>query len=401
MVGVISEIASLSVFLQQQTKFNPMSAPPIPTIPQPTTWLDTVDITNDYLTSDYHKNVTEYFHLSTNEHMAIGIYLIASGILVGLMNTLGILIFARFPRALLTPSAIPELALMACDLGVGGIHPYSGSSAIANRWLYGPAGCQLYSIAGFLFGDMQVLLVNFVAFDRFILVCKPKWGDKVRSFKSYFRILVVIFCMAMTFTVLPLLGFGSFGMIPTKIVCTLSFLNPNTNTSAYLTAKLIVICAIPYFIGVLCTLRMNRRLGQPNPPTIHFACQRGYAKITWACLLITPFSFSLYPLVAIWALASSSPMDVPRFLVPMPNIIAKLAGLFNPLVFLYANPLLWNCLRAMLGMEHDDKLIVAVEEENEAEDERRETKKQRIHQLVEAQEMLPVRDSSHHQPQRR
>ena len=45
---------------------------------------------------------------------------------------------------------------MISDLGVGGIHPYSGASALANRWLWGPGGCQLYSVAGFIFGDLQV-----------------------------------------------------------------------------------------------------------------------------------------------------------------------------------------------------------------------------------------------------
>ena len=48
---------------------------------------------------------------------------------------------------------------------------------------------------------VEVILVNFVAFDRYITVCRPKWGERIRSFKSYFRILFGCFILAGVFTV--------------------------------------------------------------------------------------------------------------------------------------------------------------------------------------------------------
>ena len=46
--------------------------------------------------------------------------------------------------------------------------------------------------------------------------------------------------------------------------------------------------------------------------------------------------------------------------MPLAPLAAKLAGLLNPLVFLYGNPLLWACVRAMLGKSHDKALIQRV-----------------------------------------
>ena len=69
-----------------------------------------MDVTNSYL-ANFTANVTATFRLASCEHVSIGAYLLGSGLVVGIVNAVGILAFAVYPRALLTPSAVPEVRL--------------------------------------------------------------------------------------------------------------------------------------------------------------------------------------------------------------------------------------------------------------------------------------------------
>ena len=292
--------------------------------------------------------------------------------------------------------------------------PSPGSSALANRWLWGPGGCQLYSFAGFLFGNYQLIIVNLVAFDRFVLVCKPKWGLRLRTYKTYARVMLLSFFVSLVFAVLPLAGFPGYGIMATRIACTIDFMNPSNHFSSYITAMLIALYIIPYSIGIFCTYRTLHRLGQPDPPAIHFASHTHYSRVPLVassrpllvlilllifqtllgCMIAVPIAFSSYGINCVWAFVGS-PRDIPRWMIPLPPLAAKLGGIINPLFYIYAHPLHWALVRRLFGLKHDSRLVNQVEEENEAEDEERARRQLRLRELEEAQEMV-AHSSSHH-----
>ena len=340
-----------------------------------------MDLTNDFLARKMRPNETAHFALSNEDALAIGIYLVGSGFWVGLANIVGLALFFRFPRALLTPSAVPEIGILLSDLCVGGLHPFSGSSALANRWLWGPGGCQLYSYAGFLFGNFQIAIVNLVALDRYILVCKPAWGNRIRTFSNYFRLLLVAFLFSFISCSLPLAGLptSGYGMMATKIACTINYMTPSPNFPVYIAVLLLLFYLIPYPAGIFWTNRTLNRLSHVDAPTIHFASKQSYWGTIMGCMSVTAIGFSVYAVCCLWAVLGN-PMTIPVWLVPIPPLAAKIPGILNPFFYIYANPLHWACVKRLFGFTSTEqaKLIRLAEEENEADENRRQQIKERI-----------------------
>uniref|UniRef100_A0A914WVD8 G-protein coupled receptors family 1 profile domain-containing protein n=1 Tax=Plectus sambesii TaxID=2011161 RepID=A0A914WVD8_9BILA len=293
--------------------------------------------------------------LTSFEHTFIGVYLIVSGILTTFLNLIGLVVYWRFPRLLCTPSAIPEIALLLADLAASGLNPFSGAAALQNRWIWDDhAGCQLYAFFGFVFGDFQVLCIPFLAFDRYIITAENSALRKYRTRKTYSKLLLLLIAYSLFWSVTPLLGWASFAKTAPGIVCTINWMKVDVSFVSYLTAKFIASFMASLVISMIFYRKAIRLVHKNRAREIHWCRKKSIRFVSFGCMFSTYLSFAIYATVCMWAIIAG-PQTIPRIFNALPAVWVKLAGIFNPIFFVYYNPRLWACTKKMFGLNYDNE----------------------------------------------
>ncbi|KAG1671847.1 Melanopsin [Nymphon striatum] len=129
-------------------------------------------------------------------------------ILGGLGNGIFLMSIKKF-KVLFTPANLLLMNLAVGDvLMVISQNPFSGISAMMNRWLFGEVGCQVYGFMGFLSGTVMIGSMTVIAVYRYH-VTKWSYENVNLTFKKTAVILAGVWIYAFFWSLMPLLGWAS------------------------------------------------------------------------------------------------------------------------------------------------------------------------------------------------
>ncbi|XP_028032257.1 visual pigment-like receptor peropsin isoform X2 [Bombyx mandarina] len=167
-------------------------------------------------------------------------------------------LFATFIHShlLIFKSHILVFNLCAASLGRNLLgFPFSGSSAVAKRWLFGPSCCQLFAFFNQFFGVFQMTSIFVLILERYIQVKFYK-REKSVYIRLYWTLIAVSWINSFLFATPPLFGYGLYSCDTTGTSCT--FLWPSMSSGAkqlgyavpyILICGLIPIVAMFYYMG--------------------------------------------------------------------------------------------------------------------------------------------------------
>jgi hypothetical protein len=205
----------------------------------------------------YGVNVTKLTadELSFEETATISIFLIASGILLGILHLISLAVFVRFPSDYWSSETIAEVFLLLVDLGCAILQIFSGVAAWKRQWIWGSPGCQAYAFSGFLFGTAQVLSVPLIAYARARQLNVKV--DRSCHVKEILLLTATVIILATFFATAPLFGLGRYNILPTKIVCLLDWMHVDLLFLIYVSVYAGVVILLGLLIATICYIRIT------------------------------------------------------------------------------------------------------------------------------------------------
>ncbi|XP_013168188.1 PREDICTED: visual pigment-like receptor peropsin [Papilio xuthus] len=233
---------------------------------------------------DYHENGCPWYYFDSSYKTLLGACLIVFGVFGVLVNGW---LFATFIHSHLLISKSHILVLNLCTASLGRNilgFPFSSSSAIAKRWIFGSACCQLFAFLNQFFGIFQMNALFALVLERYLLARRNR-REKRLHFRFYFTVVGICWMKSAIFATPPLFGYGVYSCDSTGTIC--SFLWPALTSSTkelgysvpyVLLCGLVPLVAIFHFMGKAVRLEQiyyrNEQLKEEKRLTqsVHGAC---------------------------------------------------------------------------------------------------------------------------------
>ncbi|XP_028157551.1 visual pigment-like receptor peropsin isoform X1 [Ostrinia furnacalis] len=204
---------------------------------------------------DYQEDECPWYYFDSSYKTLLGACLILFGVFGVLLNGW---LFATFIHShlLIFKSHILVLNLCSASLGRNLLgFPFSGSSAIAKRWLFGPSCCQLFAFLNQFFGVFQMAALFSIVLERY-LQARFYRREKSLYFRWYWTLVGVCWLSSVIFATPPLFGYGVYSCDTTGTSCTFLWpsLQAGTRQIGY-SIPYVILCgvvpviAIFYFMG--------------------------------------------------------------------------------------------------------------------------------------------------------
>lgn len=273
-------------------------------------------------------------------HVIVGSYLVIIGVLGTLGNGLVLVTFLRF-RVLVTPTSLLLINLAGSDLGLilfG--FPFSGSSSLSGRWIFGDGGCQWYAFMGFLFGSAHIGTLALLALDRYLIACKISLRGKL-TYKRYIQMLSAVWAYALFWSIMPLLGWGRYGLEPSVTTCTIDWQHNDSSYKSFIIVYFVLGFLVPFAIIAVCYIAIVRRARRKSKERAvvrdQWTNERSVTVMSFILIVAFVVAWSPYAVLCLWTIFAA-PSTVPPFLTLIPPLFAKSSTVFNPLIYFLTNP---------------------------------------------------------------
>ncbi|XP_061427361.1 opsin-5-like [Lethenteron reissneri] len=278
--------------------------------------------------------------LSPTADIAAGTFLLAVTVLSLLGNGAVLGVAARRWARLNGPELL-SVNLALTDLGIAAsIYPLAVASAWSHRWLGGQSVCTYYAFAGFFFGTASMGTLTAMAAVRYKGTSTQVHVKKMTK-RAMVVVIVAVWAYAMLWSCLPLLGWGSYGVEPFGVSCTLAWaeLQLTPGGAAFLYAMFVLCLLLPAiaiglcYAGIVCKLRRayhQVRSKRRTPTARHVE-----SRLTKMAVLVTVGfigCWSPYAIVSLWSLFRS-PGSISPLVALLPCLFAKSSTVYNPFIY--------------------------------------------------------------------
>nr|XP_032529682.1 visual pigment-like receptor peropsin isoform X2 [Danaus plexippus plexippus]QDQ16907.1 RGR-like protein [Danaus plexippus] len=199
---------------------------------------------------DNNEDECPYYYFDGSYKTLLGALLIIFGVFGVLLN---VWLYATFIHSHLLILKSHMLILNLCSASLGRNllgFPFAGSSAIAKRWLFGSACCQLFAFLNQFFGVFQMIALFAIVLERYLLA-KCYRRERTVHFRYYWTLIGGCWMVAVFFAIPPLFGYGLYSCDATGTVCT--FLWPSLNSGAKqlgFSVPYVIVCGILPIVGI-------------------------------------------------------------------------------------------------------------------------------------------------------
>ncbi|KAG1650490.1 Visual pigment-like receptor peropsin [Nymphon striatum] len=260
-------------------------------------------------------------------------------------------------KVLFTPANLLLMNLAVGDvLMVISQNPFSGISAMMNRWLFGEVGCQVYGFMGFLSGTVMIGSMTVIAVYRYH-VTKWSYENVNLTFKKTAVILAGVWIYAFFWSLMPLLGWARYDLEPSLTACTIDWRNNDVSYKTFLVTYCTFGFIIPFSIQIICYYEASNILKRTDPrnnrnsiedhkvkPAFVWALHSSANKMGIALVSSFLIAWTPYAILCMWTVIDV-PDTVPFFLTLIPPIFAKSFTFINPLVFYCSHPRLRRAMK--------------------------------------------------------
>ncbi|KAA3672659.1 r-opsin [Paragonimus westermani] len=197
----------------------------------------------------------------------IGVYMALVGVVGVTGNLIVIILFTTsvnlrsVANTLIVNLAVSDLAF---TLLMG--FPIKTLAAFNQFWGWGKRACELYGFAGGFLGFASLTTLAFIALDRYLAVIHPLQSQpRLQSGSRVSKFLLMIWLWALTWSIPPFFGYGSYRLEGFHTSCTFDYLStdvPNVlfNAGMYIFAFLMPLGMLAFcYYGIVHKLQGNKR----------------------------------------------------------------------------------------------------------------------------------------------
>uniref|UniRef100_A0A8C4S7U0 Opsin 9 n=1 Tax=Erpetoichthys calabaricus TaxID=27687 RepID=A0A8C4S7U0_ERPCA len=256
-------------------------------------------------------------------------------------NGLVIAVFSHKNRRLKAPEFM-VMNLAVCDFGYALLGaPFLMYSSFVHKWAFGSVGCTWYGIQGFVFGIGSLLTTMLISIDRCLKICSIKYGQWVEC-HHITGLILSVWLYTLTWAILPVFGFGSYGPEPFGTSCTIDWwkVTYSANDRLYVILIMAFCFGIPTCIIVFCYVKIifTARASSRFVASISASTVTGNAnemKLTKiAAVICSTFFLAWSPYVVVSFYSALQSTSVPNLnLSAVPALFAKSHCMVNPLIY--------------------------------------------------------------------
>jgi len=285
----------------------------------------------------------------------------AFGLLFGMLfvvaflgNTCVIYVFAGTKR-LRTPSNLFIVNLAFSDLCMYTTQsfPLFINTLYSSTWMYGALGCRIYGQIGGIFGTVSICSMLVIGYDRYNVIVKGFNGTKITTGKAVGIILATWIYGFVTCSA-PFIGWGGYALEGQLLSCSYDYLSEDWNHKSFVLQGFICnycipvsVCIFFYSQIVMAVVKHERALKEQAKKMNVESLRQGDAAEQSAEIKIAKVAVTnVFLWIAIWSpYATVVVIGVfgNRALITplgsqLPACGAKLASVFNPIIFALSHP---------------------------------------------------------------
>ncbi|KAM9799156.1 blue-sensitive opsin-like [Syngnathus typhle] len=249
--------------------------------------------------------------------------------------------------------------LAVANLLVASVGSFTCFYCFAFRYMIlGPLGCKIEGFTATLGGMVSLWSLGVVAFERWLVVCKPLGNIAFRSIHAI-ACCVATWGFALIAALPPLFGWSRY--IPEGMQCSCGpdwYTTDNKfNNESYVMFLFCFCFAVPFITIVFCysqllfVLKSAAKLQSESVST-----QKAEKEVTkMVVIMVLGFLVCWMPYAsfAVWVINNrGQPFDLR--LATIPSCLSKSSTVYNPFIYIFLNKQFRSCMKGMLGMSRGD-----------------------------------------------
>uniref|UniRef100_A0A8C6M8T0 Opsin 1 (cone pigments), short-wave-sensitive 2 n=2 Tax=Nothobranchius furzeri TaxID=105023 RepID=A0A8C6M8T0_NOTFU len=230
----------------------------------------------------------------------------------------------------------------------------------ANRYMaLGVLGCKIEGFSATLGGMVSLWSLAVIAFERWLVICKPLGNFAFKSEHALFFCALTWF-FALCAAVPPLVGWSRY--IPEGMQCSCGpdwYTTGNKyNTESYVLFLFCFCFAVPLSIIVFCYSQLLFTLKSAAKAQAESASTQKAEKEVTRMVVVMVLGFLVcyvpYTSFALWVVNNRGQTFDLRF-ATIPSVFSKASTVYNPVIYVLLNKQFRSCMRKMLGMSGGDE----------------------------------------------
>ena len=237
------------------------------------------------------------------------------------------------------------ISLCVCNLvEIFPLFVLNAAACFKMKWLYGETGCVIFAFWMNLTGNVSIWHLVVFAFEQRRCVSRNNIARPTWNFLSSWKqnlVLVLVWLQGFIWSVLPVIGWGSYGLEGLEISCAVQWERTDAEHLSYTMTLFAVNFVIPATLLVFCYVHIFQRFKghvdqiSPEALAIRAANQVKLRKLakTSICMTVT-FFFAWMPYAGVALTTTILQRKLPPMVASLPGVFAKCATVtFATIIF--------------------------------------------------------------------
>uniref|UniRef100_A0A8C5Q159 G-protein coupled receptors family 1 profile domain-containing protein n=1 Tax=Leptobrachium leishanense TaxID=445787 RepID=A0A8C5Q159_9ANUR len=228
-----------------------------------------------------------------------------------------------------------------------------GSVSIATNsqgyFFLGSWACVLEGFAVTFFGIVALWSLTILAFERYVVICKPLGNLRLRGKHSAIGILFV-WIFSFVWTIPPIMGWSSYTTSKIGTTCEPNWYSGKLSDQTYIITFLTTCFVLPLMVIFISYGKLMRKLRKVSDTQGRLGSTRKPEKEVTRMVIIMIIAFLICwsPYAAFSILVTARPtIELDPRLSAIPAFFAKTASMYNPVIYVFMNKQFRRCLLQM------------------------------------------------------
>jgi len=275
--------------------------------------------------------------------------------IVALLGNLCVIFVFMGTKRLRTPSNLFIVNLAFSDLLMYTTQafPVFINTLYSSIWMYGELGCRVYAFVGAMFGTVSICTMLIIGYDRYNVIVKGFNGTKITQGMAI-GLIAASWVYSIIICGMPFIGWGSYSLEGMFLNCSYDYLSEDWNSVSFVLYAYIgnyiipVSCCIFFYSQIVMAVVKHEKALREQAKKMNVESLRSgdhaeqsaelkIAKVAVTNVMLWICIWSPYATVVIIGPFGNRDLITPLF-SQCPSCAAKLASIFNPIMFALSHP---------------------------------------------------------------